>query len=264
MSTWESYTSSRSRAHEHTDGDGASDILPSSAGPRPSDGEAYSWVSLPQKSAAFSKASSAASAGPQVSNARDEIAHLRMALEEKDFLLLESQSEHVKALAKMRGQVESRDKTIKDQKAEISRMRLEMQQHENRSMSTTLDLESEVGRLREQAAILRLKLEEAHDEVAEASKASDVDDLRRDRRRLQSENEALVQDLSNVRRQLDFRSSELASKDAELADIRAAIVEQQGKIRALHEQLSGFISKDASDYARVEVSRDTFAKLMVA
>jgi hypothetical protein len=59
---------------------------------------------------------------------------------------------------------------------------------------------------------------------------------------------------------LGAKAAALVSRDAEREEVRAHSLQQEARIRALHDQLSTFIRKDADEAARAQVRRSLRAR----
>jgi chromosome segregation ATPase len=220
--------------------------------------DGYAWVTLASDKDPSDPSAIGSYKPPAIAAAADQISELRMKLEEKEFALLDAQSDNVKALTKLRGLVDLRDKTIKDLKTEISHLKQELLKSQNQSMASAMDVEAELVRSKEQITILRMRLEDAKDRNAELASTSTNNALSSRVKEMEAENVSLVHELTATKDTLLRKSMNLASKEAELAEVRCSVSEQHSKIRALHEQLASFVSQDATDTARVEVSMSRF------
>ncbi|RYG43388.1 hypothetical protein EON68_00490, partial [archaeon] len=185
---------------------------------------------------------------------REEAENLRAVLEEKELAWLSTQSEHVKAVAKLRGQVEARDKTIRELKAEALRLRSEATNAENRAMSMQLTYDSRVEQLKEEALMLRLRWEQAQEDARDAMAAASASVSKEQLAALRAEVAALRTERDALARKLSERSAAVASREAEFGDIAATVHEQQANIQALRDQLASFVSRQAADTARAEVA----------
>lgn len=188
------------------------------------------------------------------------------ALEAKEFAMLEAQASHARALREMRRENEAKDARIRELEAEARALRTELRAAENRTLRAALEADEDRTRLQRSIEMLQLQLGEARAAaeaaadrsargggrteaaVAAASAASAQAE------RLQAALTARDSELAALRRELSSAMSSRVSRDSELEEVRAHSIAQEGRIRALHDQLSTFIAKDASEAARAQLA----------
>lgn len=201
--------------------------------------------------------SAAASPDPALPPER-RLALAQDALEEKEFALLELQSAHVRALRELRKESEAKDARMRELIAEARAARAEARTVESASLRAGAAADEERARLIHEIETLRLQVDEARAAAADAHaqrKASagrgvGEADLARLQRALASRDE----EAAALRAELSSKVSALVAREAELEEVRSHSLAQEARVRALHDQLATFISKDAQEAARAQVS----------
>lgn len=212
----------------------SSDILPGDAGDT-------GWASLaPRTETALS----------------DQHQSLQEQLDDLHLRLLESQTSHVAKLGQLRAQLAVRDDALRALQVELNEARDKTTSLESRALASSLAADAEISSLRDEIRLLRA---EAKDAKSAAAPVTIDRDRRRDRDAVQERVSGAPTTIAALEAQLKVASSErdaacadLAKRDSELHGIQAHVAEQQSRIRALHEQLATFITREAADSARVE------------
>lgn len=176
---------------------------------------------------------------------QDEVDDLRLRL-------LESQTAHVAKLGQLRAQLAVRDDALRALQSELNASRDQVGALESRALSASLTADVELSTLRDE--VRRLKADAATNAATNPQAHIRFSSLSSGDGGGRHAPPGGVTDaqLKSALQERDAARAELASRDSELRGIEEHVAEQQSRIRALHEQLATFITREASDGARVE------------
>ena len=213
----------------------ADDILPGDAGDA-------AWASL------MPLAGSAAVALPSDASLQQQVDDLQLRL-------LESQTAHVAKLGQLRAQLAVRDDALSALQAELSTTRSECGTLESRALAASLTADAEINSLRGEIRLLKAEVEDAR-KAQHTFSWGGAHGHARDAAATASPPAPAIAALDAQLRvavsERDTARADLAARDKELRGIEAHVAEQQSRIRALHEQLATFITREATDGARIE------------
>ena len=178
---------------------------------------------------------------------QDEVDDLRLRL-------LESQTAQVAKLGQLRAQLAVRDDALRALQSELNASRDQVSALESRALSASLTADAELSTLRDE--VRRLKADAATNAApnpqAHIRFSSMSSGDAGGRPAPPGGASPMDAQLRAALQERDAARAELASRDSELRGIEEHVAEQQSRIRALHEQLATFITREASDGARVE------------
>ena len=182
---------------------------------------------------------------------------LRAQVDDLQLRLLESQSIHVAKLSQMRAQLAVRDDALLALQSELNCAREQFNALEGRALSASLNADAEISALRSELQLLKAESREAKVPQTQIGRsASDrqtwAQNDGRGASRAVASTAVLETELSAAISERDAARADLAKRDSELRSIEAHVSEQQSRIRALHEQLATFITREAADGARVD------------
>jgi len=208
------------------------------------------WVHLDRRSPSLQQRAAKAPAGIDDDEER-QIDRLERALEEREFHLLEVQSQHVRVVQGLRKDAEASAEQLRAKEAEVLRLRRALQEAENATLSQALASEEHHRRLAQEIEHLQLKAYNVQLAATQATTTKDRAAAGHDK--VRADCAALAARSEQLRKVLDEREAALASRDAQLAEIQAHAQEQSARVRALRDQLAEFIRKDASEAAHLQV-----------
>jgi hypothetical protein len=181
---------------------------------------------------------------------------LQQQLEEKELEILEQRSEHLRVVGLLKDKL--RDKELRLENAE-TQLRASQQraaagtQRDVDKLAQALGSADATEKLQKTLDTMTLKYDASEEKYRQLVKASKMGESASTIAALQAELVGCRSQLRETTTQLEMKSKQLATRDADVADFNAKLTEQRATVRAMHDQLTTFIQAEGTDAARAQV-----------